>query len=134
MNVRAVERQSIEESLRRALERQEFTLHYQPKISLRTGRITGAEALLRWTHPTRGLVPPGQFIPVAEDCGLILPIGRWVLREACRQARAWLESGLPQITEAVNISAIEFRDEHFLKAHLRYSWRLVWIPDFLSWS
>jgi len=116
MNVRAVERQSIEESLRRALERQEFTLHYQPKISLRTGRITGAEALLRWTHPTRGLVPPGQFIPVAEDCGLILPIGRWVLREACRQARAWLESGLPQITEAVNISAIEFRDEHFLES------------------
>lgn len=116
MNVRAVERQSIEESLRRALERQEFTLDYQPKISLRSGRITGAEALLRWTHPTRGLVPPGQFIPVAEDCGLILPIGRWVLREACRQAMTWLESGLPHITVAVNISAIEFRDEHFLES------------------
>ena len=95
MNVRAVERQSIEESLRRALERQEFALHYQPKIDLRTGAITGAEALLRWTHPTRGSVSPAQFIPVAEDCGLILPIGAWVLREACRQARAWADAGLP---------------------------------------
>ena len=83
MNVRAVERQSIEESLRRALERNEFALHYQPKIDLRTGAITGAEALLRWTHPTHGLVSPARFIPVAEDCGLILPIGAWVLREAC---------------------------------------------------
>jgi diguanylate cyclase (GGDEF)-like protein len=115
MNVRAVERQSIEESLRRALERQEFALHYQPKINLRTGEITGAEALIRWTHPTRGPVPPGQFIPVAEDCGLILPIGNWVLREACKQARAWLDAGLPLGTMAVNISAMEFRDEHFLE-------------------
>ena len=95
MNVRAVERQSIEESLRRALERQEFALHYQPKIDLRTGAITGAEALIRWTHPTRGLVPPSRFIPVAEDCGLILPIGAWVLREACAQAQAWVDAGLP---------------------------------------
>ena len=75
MNVRAVERQSIEEGLRRALEREEFVLHYQPKINLKTGEITGAEALIRWTHPTRGPVSPAQFIPVAEDCGLIVPIG-----------------------------------------------------------
>ena len=95
MNVRAVERQSIEESLRRALERKEFALHYQPKIDLKTGAITGAEALLRWTHPTLGSVPPGQFIPIAEDSGLILPISAWVLREACQQARAWVDSGLP---------------------------------------
>ena len=115
MNVRAVERQSIEESLRRALERQEFALHYQPKINLRTGEITGAEALIRWTHPTRGPVSPAQFIPVAEDCGLILPIGNWVLREACRQARAWVDAGLPLATMAVNISAMEFRDENFLE-------------------
>jgi diguanylate cyclase (GGDEF)-like protein/PAS domain S-box-containing protein len=115
MNVRAVERQSIEESLRRALERQEFAIHYQPKISLKTGQITGAEALIRWTHPVRGPVSPAQFIPVAEDCGLILPIGNWVLREACKQARTWLNGGLPLSTMAVNISAMEFRDEHFLE-------------------
>jgi diguanylate cyclase (GGDEF)-like protein/PAS domain S-box-containing protein len=114
MNVRAVERQSIEESLRRALERQELTLHYQPKVNLKTGAITGAEALLRWTHPVRGPVPPVQFIPVAEDCGLILPIGAWVLREACRQARAWTDAGLPVTTMAVNVSALEFRAENFL--------------------
>jgi diguanylate cyclase (GGDEF)-like protein/PAS domain S-box-containing protein len=115
MNVRAVERQSLEESLGRALERQEFALHYQPKINLRTGKIAGAEALIRWTHPTRGRVSPAQFIPVAEDCGLILPIGNWALREACQQARTWLDAGLPLATMAVNISAIEFRNENFLE-------------------
>src|SRR5277367_1735516 len=114
MNVRAVERQSIEESLRRALERQEFVVDNQPKINLRTGEIAGAEALLRWTHPTRGPISPAQFIPVAEDCGLILPIGQWVLREACKQAQAWIDAGLPLNTMAVNISAIEFRSEKFL--------------------
>jgi diguanylate cyclase (GGDEF)-like protein/PAS domain S-box-containing protein len=114
MNVRAVERQSIEESLRRALERREFQLHYQPKIDLKTGKITGAEALVRWNHPLRGAVPPAQFIPVAEDCGLILPIGNWVLREACRQTRAWLDAGLPLATMAVNISAVELRNERFV--------------------
>jgi diguanylate cyclase (GGDEF)-like protein/PAS domain S-box-containing protein len=114
MNVRAVERQSIEESLRRALERQEFALHYQPKVDLKTGEITGAEALLRWTHPVRGPISPARFIPVAEDCGLILPIGNWVLREACWQARSWIDAGLPLTSMAVNISAIQFRDEKFL--------------------
>jgi diguanylate cyclase (GGDEF)-like protein/PAS domain S-box-containing protein len=114
MNVRAVERQSIEESLQRALERQEFALHYQPKINLRTGEITGAEALIRWMHPSRGPVSPAQFIPIAEDCGLIVPIGKWVLREACKQARAWLDVGLSLATMAVNISGMEFRDENFL--------------------
>jgi EAL domain-containing protein (putative c-di-GMP-specific phosphodiesterase class I) len=116
MNVRAVERQSIEESLRRALERQEFALHYQPKINLKTGEITGAEALIRWTHPVRGLVSPGEFIPVAEDCGLILPISKWVLREACKQARAWMDAGLAPTSIAVNISAMEFRDDNFLES------------------
>jgi diguanylate cyclase (GGDEF)-like protein len=95
MNVRAVERQSIEESLRRAMERHEFAVYYQPRINLRTREITGAETLIRWTHPIRGPVPPAQFIPIAEDCGLILPIGQWVLREACKQARTWRDAGLP---------------------------------------
>jgi diguanylate cyclase (GGDEF)-like protein/PAS domain S-box-containing protein len=113
MNVRAVARQSIEEDLGRALEKQEFALHYQPKIDLLTGQITGAEALLRWT-PKRGPVSPAEFIPVAEDCGLILPIGQWVLREACRQARVWADAGLPPVTMAVNISAVQFRNENFL--------------------
>jgi diguanylate cyclase (GGDEF)-like protein len=113
MNVRAVARQSMEESLRRALERQEFSLVYQPKVNLKTGDITGAEALLRWTHPTRGLVSPAEFIPVAEDSGLILAIDKWVLREACTQARIWLSAGLPPITMAVNVSAMELRNENF---------------------
>ena len=115
MNVRAVQRQSTEESLRGALERQEFTLHYQPKVNIKSGEITGAEALIRWTHPIRGPVSPAQFIPIAEDCGLILPIGSWIVREACKQARRWLDAGLPLGTMAVNVSAVEFRDENFLK-------------------
>jgi diguanylate cyclase (GGDEF)-like protein/PAS domain S-box-containing protein len=114
MNVRAVERQFMEDGLRRAVERKEFTLHYQPKISLTTGRITGVEALVRWTHPVRGAVPPAEFIPVAEDCGLILRMGRWILREACSQARAWSDAGLPVATMAVNISSMEWRDQNFL--------------------
>ena len=118
MNARAVERQSIEESLRRALERQEFAVHYQPKVCMRTGAITGAEALIRWTHPVRGPISPAQFIPVAEDCGLIVPIGRWVLRQACEQAREWQFAGLPAITMAVNVSAMEFQDEAFLPSLL----------------
>jgi diguanylate cyclase (GGDEF)-like protein/PAS domain S-box-containing protein len=132
MNVRAVERQSIEESLRRALERQEFALQYQPKIDLRTGEITGAEALIRWKHPIRGIVSPAQFIPVAEDCGLIVPIGNWVLREACKQARAWLDAGLPLTTMAVNISAMEFRDDHFLEGVFAILNDTGWDPRYLE--
>jgi diguanylate cyclase (GGDEF)-like protein/PAS domain S-box-containing protein len=114
MNVKAVERQSMEEDLRRALERNELALHYQPIVNLESGAITGAEALLRWTHPTRGSVAPLQFIPVAEDSGLILPIGAWVLREACTQAKAWEDAGLRPIEVFVNVSALQFRSEGFL--------------------
>jgi diguanylate cyclase (GGDEF)-like protein/PAS domain S-box-containing protein len=114
MYARAVERQSIEEGLRRALERHEFRLHYQPKINLKTGAVSGAEALLRWAHPTRGWLLPAQFIPIAEDCGLIVPIGKWVLRQACEQARFWSDAGLPLTSMAVNVSAMEFGDEKFL--------------------
>jgi diguanylate cyclase (GGDEF)-like protein/PAS domain S-box-containing protein len=114
MNLRAVERQSLEGNLREALEREEFLLHYQPKVNLETGEITGVEALIRWQHPSRGLVAPAQFVPIAEDCGLILPIGRWVLREACRQAREWQKAGLPFNRISVNVSAAEFRAKTFL--------------------
>lgn len=116
MNLKAVERQSLEGSLRRALEREEFLLHYQPKVNLESGEITGIEALIRWQQPERGLVPPSQFVPIAEDCGLILPIGRWVLREACRQARAWQDAGLPPLPIAINVSAVEFRDKDFVES------------------
>jgi diguanylate cyclase (GGDEF)-like protein/PAS domain S-box-containing protein len=118
MVVRAVERQFIEASLRGALERGEFALRYQPKIDLTTHAVVGVEALLRWCHPERGFIPPEQFIPIAEDTGLILPIGLWVLREACRQSRAWLDAGLPPTPVAVNISAIEFRSPGFAE-HIR---------------
>jgi len=114
MTARAIARQSIEASLRLALERQEFVLHYQPKINLHSGTIVGIEALVRWQHPQRGLLEPDQFVSIAEDSGLILPIGRWVLREACRQAQAWQDADLPPITIAVNTSALEFRAKDFL--------------------
>jgi diguanylate cyclase (GGDEF)-like protein len=116
MNVKIVERQSLEVGLRRALERGEFLLHYQPKVNLGTGEITSVEALIRWQRPDQGLVPPAQFVPVAEDSGLILPIGRWVLREACRQARAWQDAGLSPLSMAVNVSAAEFRQKDFFES------------------
>ncbi|WP_413436482.1 putative bifunctional diguanylate cyclase/phosphodiesterase [Sulfuriferula sp. GW1] len=115
MNARAVLRQSVEASLRRALERQEFVLHYQPKINLHSGTIVGVEALIRWQHPELGLLLPAHFVPIAEECGLILPIGRWVLRTACLQAQAWRQAGLPPIIIAVNTSALEFRAKDFLE-------------------
>ncbi len=113
MNVRAVERQIIEASLRIALEKWEFVLYYQPKVNLDTGLITGSEALLRWEHPEWGLVLPARFMPIAEECGLIVPIGRWVLREACEQTRRWIDAGLTPGPVAVNISALEFRQKNF---------------------
>jgi len=114
MNRKSVERQSLEGSLRQALRRKEFVLHYQPKVNLDTGEITGVEALIRWQQPDRGLIPPSEFIPIAEDCGLIIQIGRWVLREACMQAREWLDLGLPFRRISVNVSAAEFRAKTFL--------------------
>jgi len=114
MHARLAERQSLEADLRYALGRNEFLLHYQPKFNLQTGRITGVEALLRWQHPQRGMVYPVQFVPIAEECGLILPIGRWVLLEACKQARAWMDAGLGVVPIAVNVSAAEFGAKDFL--------------------
>jgi len=108
MNVHSFERLTMEANLRRALERGEFMLHYQPQIDLRTGAMAGAEALIRWQHPDMGLVSPMQFIPLAEETGLIVPIGSWVLRTACAQARAWQEQGLQPLRIAVNISGRQF--------------------------
>jgi len=114
MNVRALERQSLESDLRHALDREEFVLHYQPKMNLETGAIVGLEALIRWRHPQRGLVPPSEFIRAAEECGFIVPISCWVLREGCRQARAWQDEGLPPMRIAINISAVELRSKDFV--------------------
>jgi diguanylate cyclase (GGDEF)-like protein len=109
MSDEIVRRVSTESDLRRALEREEFAVYYQPQLDGETWRITGAEALIRWHHPSRGLILPGDFISVAEDTGLIIPIGEWVLRAACRDARGWLDSGLPPITVTVNLSARQFQ-------------------------
>ncbi len=108
MNKASFNRLALEHDLRRALEREEFELFYQPKVNLVDGQVVGAEALIRWRHAERGLVSPGEFIPVAEETGLIAPIGEWALREACRQVRHWQQRGLPSITVAVNLSARQF--------------------------
>ncbi len=114
MNAEAVRHLLIENNLRRALARGEFVLHYQSQIDLISGAMTGTEALVRWLDPDLGLLQPEQFIPIAIECGLIVPIGRWVLREACRQVKAWLDAGLPVVPVAVNVSAAEFRHKNFL--------------------
>lgn len=114
MNARAIERQSLENGLRHAIGRGELVLHYQPKLDLATGAIIGVEALIRWRHPQRGLVFPEKFIGIAENSGLIVPIGRWVLREACCQARAWQAAGLPPLCIAANISSVELRAPGFV--------------------
>ena len=109
MNTGTDEHLRLRHGLLRALERQEFVLHYQPQIDLADGAVVGAEALIRWNHPELGLVPPGRFIPVAEDNGLIVPIGEWVIREACRQLAEWGRLGLPELGVAVNLSALQVK-------------------------
>jgi diguanylate cyclase (GGDEF)-like protein len=114
MNAFAQQRLELENGLRRALVNGEFELHYQPKVDVTTGRISSTEALIRWRHPDRGLVPPGDFIPLAEETGLILQIGEWVLREACRQARHWQLNGTPPVRVAINMSAQQFRQKNLV--------------------
>jgi diguanylate cyclase (GGDEF)-like protein/PAS domain S-box-containing protein len=116
MNEHALERQSLESGLRYALKRQEFVLHYQPKINLRTKTLTGAEALIRWRNPQQGVVFAKDFIPLAEQCGYVVQIGRWVLGEGCRQSRCWLDAGLAPIPVAINISAVELRANNFVES------------------
>ena len=132
LKVCTFERQFTREDLRRALERNELTLHYQPKIDLKTGAITGAEALSRWNHPTRGTVPPRQFIPIAEKSGLILPIGAWVFGEACTQARAWADAGMPAKTMAVNVSGAQFQSGDFLDGLFAVLGKTGMDPGFLE--
>jgi diguanylate cyclase (GGDEF)-like protein len=115
VKMQSIERLTLETSLRHALERNEFSLHYQPKVDLATRQITGVEALLRWTHPEHGMLPPAQFIPLAEETGLIVPIGRWVLKEACAQNMAWQRRGLRPVSMAVNLSPRQFADEGLLQ-------------------
>ena len=114
MKSQSVELLMLETSLRHAIERNELVLHYQPKRALATGQITGVEALLRWAHPDLGMLPPNQFIPIAEETGLIVQIGRWVLTTACRQNMAWQQAGLPTMSMAVNLSPRQFTHEHLL--------------------
>jgi EAL domain-containing protein (putative c-di-GMP-specific phosphodiesterase class I) len=115
MNKHTFERLAMESSLRRAVERNEFLLHYQPKLDLRNGAISGVEALVRWNHPDWGMVSPAQFIPLAEETGLIVQIGEWVLKTACEQSRQWRDQGIPGVRVAVNLSARQFAQKTLLR-------------------
>ncbi len=132
MNAQAVERLTLESSLRMALEKEELFLVYQPQMDIATGRITGLEALLRWQHPELGLVPPDRFIRIAETSGLIMPIGEWVLRTACSQARKWQDEGLPAVPVAVNVSAVQFRQEGFCELIKRVLHETGLAPQYLE--
>jgi len=113
MNAQAVERLNLENNLRTALDKKELFLMYQPQMDIKSRKIVGVEALLRWQHPEMGLVPPDEFIRIAESSGLIVSIGEWVLRAACSQARKWQDEGLAAVSVAVNVSAVQFRREGF---------------------
>ncbi len=134
MNTQAVERMILENSLRLALEKEELFLVYQPQMHTATGRITGLEALLRWQHPDLGLVPPDKFIRIAENSGLILPIGEWVLRTACSQARKWQDEGLPAVTVAVNVRRSSFAKRTSANSSEESSTKLASPHNTLNWS
>jgi EAL domain-containing protein (putative c-di-GMP-specific phosphodiesterase class I) len=114
LNALITERLELENKLRRALERQQFSLHYQPRVDMRTRQITGAEALIRWHVSDEEVTPPSRFIPVAEEIGLIVPIGKWVLRAACAQNKAWQDAGLPPFVVSVNVSVRQFRQDNLV--------------------
>jgi diguanylate cyclase (GGDEF)-like protein/PAS domain S-box-containing protein len=132
MNAQAVERLTLENGLRLALDKKELFLVYQPQMNIATGKIIGLEALLRWQHPTLGLVPPDKFIRIAENCGLIMPIGEWVLMTACSQARKWQDEGLPALSVAVNVSAVQFRQEGFCETIRRVLQETRLAPPYLE--
>ena len=114
MHLHALKQLDLERTLRGALEREEFVLHYQPQVDMRQGKVIGVEALMRWQHPERGMVPPGEFIDFCEDSGLIVPLGKWALRAACRQQRDWQAQGLPPLHIAVNVSPKQLQDRDLL--------------------
>ena len=114
LNTKAHEKFLLQEELRNAVARSELVLLYQPQVDLRTGRVFAVEALIRWNHPTRGMLSPIKFIPIAEESGLIVQIGDWVLHEACRQNRSWQNAGMPPITVCVNVSARQFREKNLV--------------------
>ncbi len=132
MNVKARERLMLESQLRRALDRNEFMLYYQPRVDLFTGRVIGAEALLRWRHPDMGLVPPVQFIPILEETGMIIPVGEWVLQQASSQNRAWQDLGLPPIRMAVNLSVRQFIQKDLADSVLAIIERAGLLPEYLE--
>ncbi|WP_371371998.1 putative bifunctional diguanylate cyclase/phosphodiesterase [Sporomusa aerivorans] len=132
MNEKVLERILLENSLRQALGKQELVVYYQPLVDGQTGRTAGVEALLRWQHPERGLVPPGDFIPLAEETGLIVPIGEWVLRTACAQNKAWQDAGLPPMTVSVNLSGRQFHQPDFIGQINRVLAETGLAPDYLE--
>ena len=132
MNSRASKQFALETSLRHAIDRKEFVLHYQPRLAVDSLKITGVEALVRWQHPQLGLVSPAEFIPLAEDNGLIVPIGEWVLRTACRQARQWQEKGLPALRVGVNVSARQFHQQHLAETVLKILEETSLAPEYLE--
>jgi diguanylate cyclase (GGDEF)-like protein/PAS domain S-box-containing protein len=132
MNAQIVERLTLEKSLRLALDKKELFLMYQPQMDMTTGKIVGLEALLRWQHPKLGLVPPDRFIRLAENSGLIMPIGEWVLRTACSQARKWQDEGLANVSVAVNVSAVQFRQEDFCELIRRVLRETRLAPEYLE--
>ena len=132
MNAQGVKRLTLENGLRLALEKRELFLVYQPQVDIVSGKIIGLEALLRWQHPTLGLVPPDKFIRIAENCGLIVPIGEWVVRTACRQARKWQDEGLPAVSIAINVSAVQFRQEDFCELIRRVLHETGLAPQYLE--
>jgi predicted signal transduction protein with EAL and GGDEF domain len=132
MNAQAGERLTLENGLRLALDKKELFLVYQPQVDIVSGKIIGLEALLRWQHPTLGLVPPDKFIRIAENCGLIVPIGEWVLRTACSQVRKWQDEGRPAVSIAINVSAVQFRQEDFCELTRRVLHETGLAPQYLE--
>lgn len=132
MNINALERLTMENNLRLAIEKEELYLEYQPQFDIASGRITGLEALVRWRHPVNGVVSPAKFIPVAENSGLILPIGEWVLRTACKQSRLWQDQGFLAVPIAVNVSAVQFRQDGFCNKIREALHDAALAPEFLE--